>query len=147
MSVYVFVCWFPPIEHRLLPCNTVFPFSSLIQTSRRSSHRCERSTIREQHYALERCYFWVSHALNSTPPCLPSLLLHRWLPCPTRSHPPCQSGFNISDCGSGLAGNRDTQIETWGSLSGQELVDWIRLWSKKKKNYLQNKINSTQPAY
>lgn len=31
----------------------------LIQTSRRSSYRCEWSTIREQHHALERCYFWA----------------------------------------------------------------------------------------
>lgn len=52
-----------PVHVFLLPC------LCLAQTSRRSSHRCERSTIREQYHALECCYFWVSHALNPTPPC------------------------------------------------------------------------------
>lgn len=62
----------------------------LTQTSRRSSHRCEWSTIREQHHALERCYFWVSHALNPTPPCYlycaTVIVMHRF-PLPT--HPFC----------------------------------------------------------
>lgn len=56
----------------------------LTQTSRRSSHRCERSTIREQYHALECCYFWVSHALNPTPPCClccaTVLVMHRFSP-------------------------------------------------------------------
>lgn len=63
----------------------------LIQTSRRSSHRCEWSTVREQHHALERCYFWVSHALNSTPPCClycaTVIVLHGVPPTHPASHP------------------------------------------------------------
>lgn len=48
--------------------SSIFPSLCLTQTSRRSSHRREWSTIGEQYHALERCYFWVSHDLNQTPP-------------------------------------------------------------------------------
>lgn len=132
--LYLFVCffWIPHRTSLLFRCNTVFPFPRLLQTSRRSSHRCEWSAVREQHYALERCYFWVSHALNSTPPCR---LCCSTVGChvPPDHHPPCQSGFNISDCGSELAGKMHTQKVMWGNLSALELLDWIRRWSKQNK--------------
>lgn len=58
----------------LLPCL----FLHLIQTSRRSSHRCERSPVREQYHAMERCYFWVSHVLIQLHPAVFTVPLWLW---------------------------------------------------------------------
>lgn len=44
------------------------------QTSRRSSHWCKRSAVREQYHALECCYFWVSWAENQLLPAPPTVI-------------------------------------------------------------------------
>lgn len=71
---------------------TISPSFFLPQTSRRSPHWCERSTVGEQYHALECCYFWVSQTVNQLLPALLTVMDHWLLPRRLRRR------FSPSDC-------------------------------------------------